>query len=285
MMSDATLTLVQNIMGPVGAVLASAMFLSSIPVMRYIMSTKGVGEYSCFPYVVQTCNCALWTTYSITYWQGGKMLWPLLTNGLGLLIASVSLLVYLCFCGRDALRGLVPYYSPVVLATAAFCVYALVTMTDTVAMVAGDFCLVINMIMYLGPCAGIRAAITTRSTEFLPLTLGISTITCSLPWFFFGVSIANLTIWLPNACGIVFGTVQVIVFAWLSRTTPPGQEAGTSCVSSMNADGTMHPKLQHFATSGDIFSFVGSKVEAYLEVCADLGRNAALYACGWAGRC
>jgi hypothetical protein len=67
------------------------------------------------------------------------------------------------------------------------------------------------------------------------------------------VAIANLTIWLPNACGLVFGTVQVMVFVCLSRAQ--SAEAG-SCAGS-----ALDPKLQQFATSGDIFSFIGGKVE------------------------
>lgn len=100
----------------------------------------------------------------------------------------------------------------------------------------------------------------SKSTEFLPITLGISTITCSLPWLVFGLVISNLTIWLPNACGLIFGSLQVAVYVWLSRCA--STDTCDSGTSSFISDGKPNASVQKIATAGDIFLFIGGRIDA-----------------------
>jgi hypothetical protein len=111
--------------------------------------------------------------------------------------------------------------------------------------VSGLACLVVNIIMYAGPIAGIQEALAAQSTEFLPLSLGVSTLTCSLPWTLFGFAIWNPNVFIPNACGIVFGTVQIIIFAYLARRS--------TIVSPTFHDSMVQAHLQKVASAGNIF--------------------------------
>jgi len=214
MLSKEQLDVVQRVMGPVGCALACLMFLSSIDVLRRIVKNKSVGEFSYFPFLVQVCNCALWVAYAWVDYQDGKMLWPLLCNAFGLVMASISMLTFFAYCDSDQRKGMVWCLLPIA------CVVAIDAWVqqDTSGLgveAIGYACLVINMVMYYGPCAGIGNALRTKSTEYMPLSLGVSTLLCSAPWFLFGVAIETLNIWLPNACGLVFGSAQVIVYMYL----------------------------------------------------------------------
>jgi solute carrier family 50 protein (sugar transporter) len=236
--------LLQNIMGPIGAVLACAMFSSAFPVLRDIQMRKDVGEYSYFPYLVQLCNTSLWSAYSISDYQDGKMFWPLFCNVVGFVIVSGAFTIYFRYCKRDDKVMMIMHTSVPLIIVFTFCGYCVFVRTRSITSLAGTLCLIINMIMYAGPLAGIHTALATMSVEFLPLSLGVSTVTCSLPWFFYGVAIENMNIWLPNSCGIVFGAVQVSVYMYLTRFS--------DAVPAWHTD-SIRPEFQRTASVGNIF--------------------------------
>eukprot|EP00929_Paragymnodinium_shiwhaense_P007813 TRINITY_DN11170_c0_g1_i4.p1 TRINITY_DN11170_c0_g1~~TRINITY_DN11170_c0_g1_i4.p1 ORF type:complete len:181 (-),score=11.83 TRINITY_DN11170_c0_g1_i4:227-769(-) len=172
-LSKQQLHLLQNIMGPVGATLACLMFLSSVDVLSRIVRKRSVGEYSYFPYLVQVCNCALWVFYCWADYQGGKMFWPLFCNSFGCMMATTSLLTYFVFCTNEQKRSMT-WSLGLLVAVGIFGVWVMNDDTGLGSWAVGNACLVINMIMYYGPCAGIGHALATQSTEYMPLSLGIA---------------------------------------------------------------------------------------------------------------
>merc|ERR1719310_905969 len=154
MLSPGQKAVVQHVMGPIGCALACLMFLSSIDVLRRIVKNKSVGEFSYFPFLVQVCNCALWVAYASADYKGGKMLWPLLCNAFGLVMASISMLTFFLYCDQDQRRGMAWCIIPIA------CVLGISVWVEEDASgvgvdVIGYLCLVVNMVMYYGPCAGI----------------------------------------------------------------------------------------------------------------------------------
>jgi solute carrier family 50 protein (sugar transporter) len=236
--------LLQNVMGPIGAVLACCMFSSAFPVLRDIRARKDVGEYSYFPYLVQLCNTSLWSAYAISDYQDGKMFWPLFCNVVGFVIVAFAFMIYFTYCKRDDKVNMMMHTSIPLMIVFTFCGYCIFIRTKSITSLAGTLCLIINMIMYAGPLAGLHTALATMSVEFLPLSLGISTITCSVPWFFYGVAIENMNIWLPNSCGIVFGAVQVCVYMYLTRHS--------DAAPVWHVD-SIRPEFQRTASVGNIF--------------------------------
>jgi len=220
MLSLEQLQLLQEVMGPIGFILACVMFLSSIDVIRRIVKNGCVGEYSYFPFLVQVCNCALWVAYACADYQGGKMFWILLCNGFGLCMASISLIIFFGYCDPDQKMRMLWCLIPVA-CVLSFVAWVNVDRTGLGVEAVGYACLVVNMIMYYGPCAGIGHALATQSTEYMPLSLGLSTLLCAAPWFLFGVAIETLNIWLPNACGLLFGSAQVSVYWYLASSERP----------------------------------------------------------------
>lgn len=215
-----TMEIVESVMGPVGLIVATMMFCSSYPTLKDIISRKSVGEYSFFPYFVQVCNCSLWVLYSIADPDVG--LWPLITNAVGLVVASLTCLTFFTYVERRKKVTMFFATFPVLVLIYTYGIFAIVVkkkkLEHELANWEGTFCMVVNMIMYAGPLAGIASAVKNKSTEFLPLSLGVTTLICSTPWFLYGCAIGNLNIWLPNACGIIFGPIQMVTYCCLSRS-------------------------------------------------------------------
>lgn len=172
------------------------------------------------------------------------MFWPLFCNVVGFVIVAFAFMIYFTYCKRDDKVNMMMHTSIPLMIVFTFCGYCIFIRTKSITSLAGTLCLIINMIMYAGPLAGLHTALATMSVEFLPLSLGISTITCSVPWFFYGVAIENLNIWLPNSCGIVFGAVQVCVYMYLTRHS--------DAAPVWHVD-SIRPEFQRTASVGNIF--------------------------------
>jgi hypothetical protein len=110
--------------------------------------------------------------------------------------------------------------SPPLAIAAAICSYVTFNHAPSVVELTGTMCMVINIIMYAGPLEGMVSAWQHANTETLPLSLGVSSLVCSTPWFFYGLAIANPNIYIPNSIGLVVSGAQIAVYAVLSAREP-----------------------------------------------------------------
>eukprot|EP00930_Biecheleria_cincta_P008460 TRINITY_DN10990_c0_g1_i1.p1 TRINITY_DN10990_c0_g1~~TRINITY_DN10990_c0_g1_i1.p1 ORF type:complete len:295 (-),score=23.87 TRINITY_DN10990_c0_g1_i1:123-1007(-) len=254
-LSKEAVTIISNIMGPLGTLLACVMFGSSIGVIRQVIRDKSIGKFSYIPYLLQLCNCSLWVIYALGDWGDGSKLWCFVANGLGLIIVILTYAVYTYYCSRNEKRALLKTSVLPLIAIIAFAVYVVFadiagkpTTPEVAALASGKACMILNLIMYMGPCAGLKEALSKKSTEYLPLSLGVTTVVNSIPWFSYGFVIEDINIWLPNACGVFFGLLQVLCFVYLTKCA--GKEAHLTGGNSAS---------QSFATAGDFGALVPTK--------------------------
>lgn len=278
-LSKEAVTIISNIMGPVGTFLACLMFGSSIGVIRQVIRDRSVGGYAFLPYLLQICNCWLWVTYALGDWGDGSKVWCLVANAIGLVIVILTYSVYTYYCTRDERRNLVKTSAPLIFMLIAFAVYVACadlagnpTTSDAAAIVSGKACMILNIIMYLGPCAGLGKALSTKSTEYLPLSLGVTTVVNSIPWFSYGFVIEDPNIWIPNACGVFFGLLQLLCFLYIARC---GEKAAfiTGHTEDNHGSVVVSNVSQSFATSGDIGALFPTKKAAGLRNSQSMPEN------------
>lgn len=278
-LSKESVTIISNIMGPVGTFLACLMFGSSIGVIRQVKRDRSVGGFSFIPYLLQIINCSLWVIYALGDWGDGSKVWCLVANAIGLIIVILTYSVYTYYCTRDEKRNLVKQSAPPIFIIIAFAVYVafadiagVPTTPDAAAIISGKACMILNIIMYLGPCAGLGKALAMKSTEYLPLSLGVTTVVNSIPWFCYGFVIEDSNIWLPNACGVFFGVLQVGCFLYIAKcvdkeafiTGAHPDDQGSVVVSNLS---------QSFATAGDIGTLFPTKRAAGLRNSQSMPEN------------
>merc|ERR1719163_806713 len=112
------------------------------------------------------------------------MFWPLTVNIFGLCVSTTVFAIYVTFATPKEKASIFANAGGPLVIVAVYNSYALNHPSELTIGLSGTACLVSNILMYGGPLAGIRVALATRSTEFLPLSLGVTTLTCSLPWCF-----------------------------------------------------------------------------------------------------
>jgi uncharacterized protein with PQ loop repeat len=68
-----------------------------------------------------------------------------------------------------------------------------------------------------GPLAAAGQIIKTRSTAGMPLPPLILTLISSIVWFCYGLYIYEIPVMIPNGLGIIFGIMQISLFAWATQ--------------------------------------------------------------------
>jgi hypothetical protein len=157
----------------------------------------------------------MWIIYAAAYYHTGHMLWPVVSNSYGAVCSSIVFGIYLRYCSPELRRRWLPsllLFLPVALAGIVIFTLEYPLVLEAYSL----FLLAVNLVMYSGPLAGIKRALEAKSVEFLPLSLGLSTIVCASPWLVFGLAIWNINFWVPNLFGVTCGTIQVCVWFYLS---------------------------------------------------------------------
>ncbi|KAF9620875.1 hypothetical protein IFM89_015116 [Coptis chinensis] len=72
--------------------------------------------------------------------------------------------------------------------------------------------------MFASPLFIIKLVVRTRSIEFMPFYLSLSTFLMSISFFVYGVLKEDGFIFVPNGIGTLLGVAQLSLFAFYSRT-------------------------------------------------------------------
>jgi len=214
-------------MGPVGLVLSTAMFSTCIPVLKDMRKRQGVGEWSCFPYIVQQFNTFLWSTYTMAE-DPTALIWVLACNSVGFVFAAVAFWFYIYYCTAEQrlkpLKQIAGIYA--VMITAG--VYVFINRADpSTAFGLGVIATGAAMIMYTGPAVSLLHAVRERTTEFIPLGLGIFTLSNASVWSVYGIAIANVYIYSCNLVGVVVALIQIVTYIALTYACKKNVSATT----------------------------------------------------------
>jgi hypothetical protein len=68
-----------------------------------------------------------------------------------------------------------------------------------------------------GPLIAAGDVIRNRSSKGMSLCPMIMTLLSSMTWLSYGIYIKEISAMIPNALGVVFGILQLILFAWARR--------------------------------------------------------------------
>jgi len=76
----------------------------------------------------------------------------------------------------------------------------------------GMMCMILNIITFAAPLAGLRDVIKDQSCESLPLPLCVANLLVSAQWFLYGILVSDPYIKMPNSIGIFLSLIQLSLF-------------------------------------------------------------------------
>jgi solute carrier family 50 protein (sugar transporter) len=165
-----------------------------------------------FGFVAGTFNCILWNLYA--YNRLDIMFVPFVVNSVGFFLNISFVLCYFWYGDSKARRETRNYLLFMLFITAIACGTWIVEQSNDLV---GYFASFVNVLMLFGPLAAAREVIRSRSARGLSLLPLIMTLVASITWCTYGIYIQNVPAIVPNALGILFGILQIILFAWAKK--------------------------------------------------------------------
>ena len=87
--------------------------------------------------------------------------------------------------------------------------------------VMGIFCIIANVVMYGSPLVAASEVFRSKSVEYMPLSLTLGMVVCSMTWMSYGILGSDPFVIVPNAIGVALGFAQVGLYAWFFNWSPP----------------------------------------------------------------
>ncbi|KAK9267140.1 hypothetical protein L1049_009559 [Liquidambar formosana] len=202
--------------GIAGNIFAFVLFVSPIPTFRRIIKNRSTEQFSGMPYIYSLLNCL------ICLWYG----MPLVSHGIILLatvnsIGATFQLVYVTIFIIYAEKAKKVRMSGLLLAVIGlFTIIVFVSMRqfDPPARQFFVGCLSVASLisMFASPLFIINLVIRTKSVEYMPFHLSLSTLLMSLSFFAYGMFKYDPFIYVPNGIGAVLGVVQLALYSFYS---------------------------------------------------------------------
>ncbi|KAK7324488.1 hypothetical protein VNO77_28066 [Canavalia gladiata] len=198
--------------GIAGNVFAFGLFVSPIPTFRRIIRNGSTEMFSGLPYIYSLLNCL------ICMWYGTPLISPdnlLVTtvNSIGTIFQFVYIILFLMHAEKaNKVRMLVLLLA--VLGMFAIVIVGSLQIADVLTrrFFVGFLSCASLISMFASPLFIIKLVIQTKSVEFMPFYLSLSTFLMSTSFFLYGLLNDDAFIYVPNGIGTILGMIQLILY-------------------------------------------------------------------------
>ena len=203
--------LVGDIFGWIGTVISVIFFFA--PIFPYINLIKGKITYKDTPGVLLICtfiNCILWVVYGIKLSKTQVYA----TNGIGGVITLVWFFIFLVFwLNKHVLKSIGFIALSLAVVAGIFCVfYFAADPKKDEAEITGYVAMVFSVLMYASAGEKIYRVIKTKNHTLIPIFSTVFGLANGACWTIYGICESDIDVLVPNALGIFFAVLQLIVY-------------------------------------------------------------------------
>ncbi|KAB2053645.1 hypothetical protein ES319_A12G201900v1 [Gossypium barbadense] len=200
------------ISGLLGNISSFVVFLAPLPTFIRICKKKSTEGFQCIPYVVSLFSAMLWIYYAFV--KSGAFL--LITiNSFGCVVETIYIAIYIAYASKQSkistLRMLI-LLDGVVFFSILLLIQFLTKGSNRVEFL-GWICVVFATSVFAAPLSIMRQVIITKSVEFMPFHLSLMLTFSAIAWLLYGIFLKDLHIAIPNVLGLVFGLLQMVLYA------------------------------------------------------------------------
>ena len=198
--------IIKDIFGWTGTGLAIYFFIYPVvPFFKLINEQMKINE---IPGILLFCsfmNCILWADYGLL----DDSFQVYFSNGIGGVITLIWITIYLIYLAKQTIGYALFLVILLMIAIGgiSFVFYFLLGKKIT-----GWAAMIFNVLMYAAPGEKIVRVFKTRQYNLIPIFSTIGGLFCSLCWLMFGVYKGDTNLIIPNALGLFFAILQVIVY-------------------------------------------------------------------------
>ncbi|XP_054812877.1 bidirectional sugar transporter SWEET2-like isoform X1 [Prosopis cineraria] len=210
--SYSILTVCKDAAGIAGNIFAFGLFVSPIPTFRRIIRNGSTEMFSGLPYIYALLNCL------ICMWYGTPLisldnLMVLTVNSVGAVFQFVYIILFVIYAEKNRKVRMIGLLL-VVLGLFAIIVFGSLQIADHVMrrMFVGFLSVASLISMFASPLFIIKLVIRTKSVEFMPFYLSLSTFLMSASFFLYGLLNSDVFVYVPNGIGTLLGIVQLALY-------------------------------------------------------------------------
>ncbi|KMZ59021.1 Bidirectional sugar transporter SWEET2a [Zostera marina] len=205
--------------GVAGNLFAIVLFVSPIPTFRRILRNKSTEDFSGLPYIYSLLNCLLCLWYGLP-WVSRDLILIATVNSIGAIFQLVYVTIFIVNATQSRRMRVIGLLVSVFVLLGAIVYISLIFFDfDSRHLFIGYLTVASLISMFASPLFIINLVIRTKSVEFMPFYLSLSTLLMSLAFFAYGMLKFDFFVYTPNGIGVILGVIQLLLYAYYSRTT------------------------------------------------------------------
>ncbi|KAL6975571.1 Bidirectional sugar transporter sweet2, variant 2 [Sarracenia purpurea var. burkii] len=202
-----------------GNIFAFGLFVSPIPTFRRIMRNKSTEHFSGLPYIYALLNCLLSAWYGTPSMSSDNLL-VTTVNSIGAVFQITYISMFIIYAEKAKKLRMLG------LLLAVFGLFAVIVAGslrisdfNVRHLLIGCLSSASLVSMFASPLFVINLVIRTRSVEFMPFYLSLSTFLMSSAFFLYGICNFDPFVYVPNGIGTILGIVQLALFFYYKNTS------------------------------------------------------------------
>ncbi|KAK9698440.1 hypothetical protein RND81_08G104600 [Saponaria officinalis] len=207
--------------GVIGNIISLFLYLSPLPTFVEIWRKGSVEKYSATTYLVTFLNAMIWSIYGMPFIQPNNILVSTIA-AIGFFIELIYLSLFLFYSQSNRQRltvFLVMLAEIVFVGVALTLVLSFAHTSKRRALVIGLLGDVSGVIMYAAPLSVMRQVIRTKSVEYMPLAISVTSMANALVWTLYAIHPWDPYVAMPNGTGCILGMAQLILYATYYNST------------------------------------------------------------------
>ncbi|KAI7744320.1 hypothetical protein M8C21_032736 [Ambrosia artemisiifolia] len=203
-------------------IFAFGLFVSPIPTFRRIIKNQSTEQFSGIPYIYALLNCLICAWYGCPLISYDNLL-VTTVNSVGAVFQLSYVIIYITHAEKNKKFKI----SALLLAVfGLFAVIAigslLVTDLELRHLIIGFLSCATLISMFASPLSVMNLVIQTRSVEFMPFYLSLSTFLMSTSFLLYGIFNFDPFIYVPNGIGTILGIGQLALYFYYNDKSKQG---------------------------------------------------------------
>ncbi|XP_071725953.1 bidirectional sugar transporter SWEET2 [Rutidosis leptorrhynchoides] len=210
--SPQTFEALKQAAGIAGNIFAFGLFVSPIPTFRRIIRNRSTEQFSGIPYVYALLNCLICAWYGCPYISYDNLL-VTTVNSVGAVFQLTYIIIYITCADKRKKVNM----SLILLGV--FGIFAIIAIgslqiadLELRHLIIGFLSCATLISMFASPLSVMNLVIRTKSVEFMPFYLSLSTFLMSTSFMLYGVFNFDLFIYVPNGIGTLLGIAQLVLY-------------------------------------------------------------------------
>ncbi|KAF9607320.1 hypothetical protein IFM89_033908 [Coptis chinensis] len=200
------------VFGISGNICSFMVFLAPLPTFYRIYKRKSTEQFQSVAYVVALFSAMTWISYAFLKPHAYLLI---TVNSIGCVIETMYIVMFMVYAPRKARISAAKLF--LLLNLGAFSLINLLTIFlvkgDRRVFVLGWVSVVVATSVFAAPFSIVGLVIRTKSVEFMPFYLSFFLTLSAMMWFCYGFLLKDYFVAVPNVLGVVFGVLQMVLYA------------------------------------------------------------------------